>query len=86
MEIRIRRISLKEALSKRELRARAFQCKVLESIKSKMHQEGKFRLFGNFGDGLKEGVVRIQRVVQMGKFEVTETCKQAPERRRGLLF
>jgi len=51
-----------------------------------MGREGCVRLFGNLGEGLKEGIEGIQEVGQIGRCEVTETPPQALVRRSGLLF
>jgi hypothetical protein len=79
-------ISRAEVTSNIELRANKFHYFVSGIIKSDISVDGKFPLWGNFGDGLKEGIVGIQAVVQIGRSEVTKTWRQVPKRSRDLHF
>jgi hypothetical protein len=79
VEMRIWDISLEDLVSNTEFSVIKFHCVVPGMIKSEMSSDGIFLLCGNFGDGLNEGIVGIQAIVQIGTFEVVETFKQAPE-------
>jgi hypothetical protein len=59
---------------------------VLCKIKSETKRDGRFLLFGNFGECRNEGIIGIQVVVQIRTCEDVETLKQAPEIRKGLHF
>jgi hypothetical protein len=84
--IQMLKISWIEVTSNTELRANKFHCFVRRIIKSDISVDERLRLWVNFGDGLKEGRVGIQAVVQIGRLEFTETSRQAPERSKVLLF
>jgi len=69
-----------------ELTTEGIHCKVFGAIKSKISKEGWVRLFGNLWESLKEGIDGIQEVDQIGRYEFTETWRQALVGRSGLLF
>jgi hypothetical protein len=52
--------------------------------RSEMSKEGNSLLLGCFGAGLKFGKVGIQADVQTGKWELMETWRHVPDRRRDL--
>jgi len=81
----ILRISLALISLKTELTIEGIQCEVSAAIKSEINRDGWWRLFGNFGDGLKEEIEGIQEVVQIGKCEVVDTWRQAWAWSSGLL-
>jgi len=83
--ILILRISLALISLKTELTIEGIQCEVSAAIKSEINRDGWWRLFGNFGDGLKEEIEGIQEVVQIGKCEVVDTWRQAWAWSSGLL-
>lgn len=73
MDIRIFKISLVEVVSNKAKMEEGIHFEDIGSIKSFTLGEGMLWLFGNLGENLKEGIVGIQSVVQMGKEEEFET-------------
>lgn len=69
-----------------DLTVATFQVRESKLIKLEMRGIEKFKLFGNFGRGLKFGNVGTHEVVQIGKSKDFETFRHEPEWSKGFAW